>query len=68
MCSNNDCAKSQQLRFEGYLGAMLPRSELTPGILAMMEGWLKECAKVVTVIAGFVEAILLTWLRSHVLA
>ncbi len=44
----------------------IPRFELVPGILTMIEGWLKECVKVVTVIAELADAMLLTWARSHV--
>ena len=43
-----------------------PRFELVPGIFAIMEGWLKECVKVVTVMAAFVDAMVLTCASSHV--
>ncbi len=47
------------------MGAV-PRLELVPGILAMIDGWLKECVNVVTVIAELVDAMLFTCARSQV--
>ena len=34
----------------------LPKSEVVPGIRAMMDGWLKEWENCVTVIAEFADA------------
>ena len=39
---------------------------LVPGILAMMEGWLKEWVNWETVMAGLAAATLLTSLKSQV--
>lgn len=35
---------------------MIPRSDVAPAILAMIDGMLKECVNRVTVIAGFAAA------------
>jgi hypothetical protein len=43
-----------------------PRLVLVPGILTMIDGWLKEWAKVETVMAELVDAMVLIWLSSQV--
>ena len=49
-----------------FLRCDLPRLVLVPGILAMIEGWLKECVNLVTVIAGFAAATVVTVLNNQV--
>lgn len=46
----------------------IPRSELVPGILTMIDGWLKEWVNWVTVMAELAAATVLTWLNNQVAA
>ena len=53
------------LKTRGTRGENIPRSALLPGILAMMDGWLKEWVNLDTVMAELAEATLLTVSNNH---
>lgn len=68
--TDDDCGRVSRTE-EGVvleMRGLLPRLLVSPGILAMTEGWLKRCLNCCTVIPELADAMDLTLLKSQLAA